>query len=317
MQETRVNKKTLILAALFLTPILFVPQSFASGTTHVSTFAGGAYSITVTSDGNNTSTDLQLDLERNVTFQDASFVIESQSTSVSPGNVWINSSSGDTIWAFSDMGYGNLSHQNTFLSGLTYEAMPLNNSTVGPRFLIPRNASIQSSHANITYTPQIEAQYIPIGAVTAMELGDSNGDNLTDAFVLSVENLTTGVNTGFAVLESNQTSMQYNLTNWTQTCANSDRMRIADMNNDSHDDVVTFSNGSSMMCVHYYNTTTMTYDSYFNLNTTNNPLDVQIADIDGDGYPDFVTIHGPANQGVVSISLFSPLLNLLVRVLIL
>ncbi|MGB0173434.1 MAG: FG-GAP-like repeat-containing protein [Candidatus Poseidoniaceae archaeon] len=306
MQETRVNKKTLILAALFLTPILFVPQSFASGTTHVSTFAGGAHSITVTSDGNNTSADLQLDLERNVTFQDASFVIESLSTSVSPGNVWINSSSGDTIWAFSDMGYGNLSHQNTFLSGWTYEVMPLNNSTAGPRFLIPKNASIQSSHANITYTPQIEAQYIPIGAVTAMELGDSNGDNLSDAFVLSLENLTTGVNTGFAVLESNQTSMQYNLTNWTQTCANSDRMRIADMNNDSHDDVVTFSNGSSMMCVHYYNTTTMTYDSYFNLNTTNNPLDVQIADIDGDGYPDFVTIHGPTNQGVVSVSPFSP-----------
>jgi hypothetical protein len=124
-----------------------------------------------------------------------------------------------------------------------------------------------------------------------------------------MENLTTGVNTGFAVLESNQTSMQYNLTNWTQTCANSDRMRIADMNNDSHDDVVTFSNGSSMMCIHYYNTTTMTYDPYFNLNTSNNPLDVQIADIDGDGYPDFVTIHGSTNQGVVSVSLFYPFTN--------
>tara|TARA_Y100000589_G_scaffold102625_1_gene96844 strand:- start:5508 stop:9815 length:4308 start_codon:yes stop_codon:yes gene_type:complete len=309
MEETRVNKKTLILVALFLTPMFFIPQSFASGTTHVSTFAGGAYSITVTTDGNNTSTDLQLDLERNVTFQDASFVIESQSTSEGPGNVWINSSSGDTIWTFSDVGYGNLSHQNTFTSGLTYETMPLNNSMARPMVLIPRNASIQSSHANITYTPQIEAQYIPIGAVTAMELGDSNGDNLTDAFVLSLENLTTGVNTGFAVVESNQTSMQYNLTNWTQTCANSDRMRIADMNNDSHDDVVTFSNGSSMMCIHYYNTTTMTYDAYFNLNTTNNPLDVQIADIDGDGYPDFVTIHGPTNQGVVSVSLFSPPTN--------
>ena len=76
MQESRVNKKTLILVALFLTPVLFVPQSFASGTTQVSTFAGGANSITVTSDGNNTSTALQLDLERNVTFQDASFVVE-------------------------------------------------------------------------------------------------------------------------------------------------------------------------------------------------------------------------------------------------
>ena len=309
MQETRIKKKSLILVALFLVPILFVPQSFASGTNEINSFAGGASFLTVISDGNNTSTSLQLDLERNVTFQDASFVVQSQSVSETPGSVWINSSSGDTIWTFSDVGYGDLSQQNTFLTGSTYQTISLNNSTARPGILIPRNASIQSSHANITFTPQIEAQYIPVGVVSVMELGDSNGDNLTDAFVLSLENLTTGVNTGFAVLESNQTSMQHNLTNWTQTCANSDRMRIADMNNDSHDDVVTFSNGSSMMCIHYYNTTTMTYDPYFNLNTSNNPLDVQIADIDGDGYPDFVTIHGSTNQGVVSVSLFYPFTN--------
>ena len=309
MQETRLNKKTLILVALFFTPVLFVPPSFASGMNEINSFAGGASVLTIISDGNNTSTSLQLDLERNVTFQDASFVIESQSALEKPGNVWINSTSGDTIWKFSDVGYGDLSHQNTFFHGLTYESMSLNNSTANSRILIPRNASIQSSHANITFTPQIEAQYTPVGVVSVMELGDSNGDNLTDAFVLSLDNLTTGVNTGFAVLESNQTSMLYNLTNWTQTCANSDRMRIADMNNDSHDDVVTFSNGSSMMCIHYFNTTTMAYDSYFNVNTTNNPLDVQIADVDGDGYPDFVTIHGSTNQGVVSVSLFYPVSN--------
>ena len=108
MQESRVNKKTLILVALFLTPVLFVPQSFASGTTQVNTFAGGANSITVTSDGNNTSTTLQLDLERNVTFQDASFVIEGQSAANTPGSVWINSSTGDVIWTYSGAGYGDL-----------------------------------------------------------------------------------------------------------------------------------------------------------------------------------------------------------------
>jgi len=220
MQETRVNKKTLILVALFFTPVLFVPPSFASGMNEINSFAGGASVLTIISDGNNTSTSLQLDLERNVTFQDSSFVIESQSALEKPGNVWINSTSGDTIWKFSDVGYGDLSHQNTFFHGLTYESMSLNNSTANSRILIPRNASIQSSHANITFTPQIEAQYIPVGVVSVMELGDSNGDNLTDAFVLSLDNLTTGVNTGFAVLESNQTSMLYNLTNWTQTCAN-------------------------------------------------------------------------------------------------
>ena len=76
-----------------------------------------------------------------------------------------------------------------------------------------------------------------------MMLGESNGDGMTDAFVFSTVNSTTGVNTAFAVVESNHTTMQYNLSAWTSTCINSDQMRIPDMNNDSYDDVVTFSTG--------------------------------------------------------------------------
>lgn len=306
MQDTRINKKTLILVVLFLTPIFFVPQSFASGTTQVNTFAGGANSITVTSDGNNTSSLLQIDIERNVTFQDASFVVEGQSAADTPGSVWINSSTGDTVWTFSGVGYGDLAHQNTFQTGATFDTIQLNNSSSMPSpILLPKNATIQSSQANITYSPQIDGQYIPVGAVRHMMLGDSNGDDLADAFVFSTTNSTTGVNTGFAVVESNQTTMQYNLTAWTSTCINSDQMRIADMNNDSHDDVVTFSAGSSMMCIHYYNTTTMAYDPSFSVNITSSPIDVQIADMNGDGYPDFITIHGYSGQGLVSLTLFN------------
>ena len=306
MQETRVNKKTLILVALFLTPVLFVPQSFASGTTQVSTFAGGANSVTVLSDGSNTSGMLQLDLERNVTFQDASFVVEGQSAADTPGSVWINSSTGDIIWTYSGAGYGDLAHQNTFQTGSTFDIVQLNNSSSMPSpILLPKNATLQSSQANITYSPQIDAQYVSVGAVQHMRLGESNGDGMTDAFVFSTANSTTGVNTAFAVVESNQTTMQYNLTAWTSTCINSDQMRIADMNNDSHDDVVTFSTGSSMMCIHYFNATTMAYDPSFSVNITSSPIDVQLADMNNDGYPDFVTIHGYSGNGEVSLTLFN------------
>lgn len=306
MQESRLNKKALLLVALFVTPLLFVPQSFASGTTQVNSFTGGAVSITVTSDGNNTSTMLQLDLERNVTFQDASFVVEGQSAAETPGNVWMNSSTGDTIWTYSGIGYGDLAHQNTFQTGSIYDTIQLNNSSGMPSpILLPKNATLQSSQANITYTPEIDGQYVPVGAVRQMMLGDSNADGMTDAFVLSTQNATTGVNAGFAVVESNSTTMQYNLTAWTSTCANSDQMRIADMNNDSHDDVVTFSAGSAMMCIHYFNSTTMAYNPSFSVNITNSPIDVQIADMNGDNYPDFITIHGYSGQGLVSLTLFN------------
>jgi len=311
MQETRVNKKTLILVALFLTPVLFLPQSFASGTTQVSTFAGGTNSITVPSDGNNTSTALQLDLERNVTFQDASFVVEGQSAADTPGSVWINSSTGDIIWTYSAAGYGDLAQQNTFQTGLTYDTIQLNNSSDMPSpILLPKNATLQSSQANITYSPQIDAQYVSVGAVQHMELGDSNGDNLTDAFVFSNSNATTGVNTAFAVVESNQTTMQYALSTWTPTCANSTQMRIADMNNDSHDDVITFASFSSVMCVHFYNSTLQAHEAHFIVNVSSNPLDVQIKDMNYDGYADFVTIHGFIdNEGKVAMTTFDAASN--------
>jgi len=306
MHETRINKKTLILVVLFLTPVLFVPQSFASGTTQINTFAGGANSITVSSDGNNTSSDLQLDIERNVTFQDASFVVEGQSAADTPGSVWINSTTGNTIWTYSGVGYGDLSQQNTFQTGYTYDTLQLNNSSGMPSpILLPKNASIQSSHANITFSPQIDAQYVQVGAVQTMMLGDSNADNLTDAFVFSTDNATTSVNTAFAVVESNQITMQYSLGNWTSTCINSNQMRIADMNNDSYDDVVTFAEGSSMMCIHYYNSSTMAYDAWFAVNITSNPIDVQLGDMNQDGFPDFVSIHGYMGDGLVSLTLFN------------
>ena len=306
MHETRINKKTLILVVLFLTPVLFVPQSFASGTTQINTFVGGANSITVSSDGNNTSNDLQLDIERNVTFQDASFVVEGQSAADTPGSVWINSTSSNTIWTYSGVGYGDLSQQNTFQTGDTYDTLQLNNTSGMPSpILMPKNASIQSSHANITFSPEIDAQYVQVGAVQTMMLGDSNADDLTDAFVFSTDHATTNANTAFAVVESNQSSMQYNLSNWTSTCINSNQMRIADMNNDSYDDVVTFSGGSSMMCIHYFNSTTMTYDAWFAVNITSNPIDVQLGDMNQDGFPDFVSIHGFMGNGLVSLTLFN------------
>ena len=306
MQAARSDKKTLILVMLFITPLLFVPQSFASGTTNVNTFTGSASSITVFSDGNNTSGALQLDLERNVTFQDASFVIEGQSAAPTPGSVWINSTSNDTLWTYSGVGYGDLAHQNTFQTGLAHDSIQLNNSSSMPSpILLPKNATLQSSSANITYSPQIDGQYIQVGAVQHMELGDSNGDGLADAFVFSTSNATTGVNTGFAVVESNQTSMQYNLSAWTSTCINSDQMRIADMNNDSYDDVVTFSAGSSMMCIHHYNASSMTYDAHFSVNITSSPIDVQLADMNDDGYPDFISIHGYFSGGFVSLNVYN------------
>ena len=49
----------------------------------------------------------------------------------------------------------------------------------------------------------------------------------------------------------------------------------------------------------------MAYDPSFSVNITSSPIDVQLADMNGDGYPDLVTIHGFSGQGLVSLTLFN------------
>ena len=310
MDEAQTRRKSLLLVSILLVSVLFISPSTGSAT-QVSTFANNTSSLSISSDGNNTSLSLEIDLERNVTYQDASFMVDSSHASATPGSVYINNSQGNTIWSYSGLGYGDLSHQNSFQTGDTYDLVQLNNSSGMPTpILLPKNASLQTSQMNVTYTPNIEAQYVQVGSIQKMEMGDSNGDSMADAFVLSTQNYSTGVGTGFAVVTSNATTMTYSLSNWTATCQTSGEIRVADMNNDSFDDVVTFSQYNNTMCIHYYNSTTSAYDPYFNINITTFPIDVKLVDMNGDNFSDFLTIHGySGGNGLVALSLFNGTTN--------
>ena len=310
MDEAHTRRKSLLLVSILLASVLFVSPSTGSAT-QVSTFANNTSSLSITSDGNNTSLDLEIDLERNVTYQDASFIVDSSHASATPGSVYINNSQGSTIWSYSGLGYGDLSHQNSFQTGNTYDLIQLNNSSGMPTpILLPKNASLQTSQMNVTYTPNIEAQYVQVGSIQQMEMGDSNGDSMADAFVMSTQNYSTGVGTGFAVVTSNATTMTYNLSSWTATCQTSEQIRVADMNNDSFDDVVTFEQSNQTMCIHYYNSSSSSYDPYFNINITTAPIDVKLADMNGDNFSDFISIHGYfGGNGLVALNLFNGTTN--------
>ncbi len=310
MDETQSRRKSLFLVSILLASVLFISPSTGSAT-QVTTFANNTSSLSISSDGNNTSLSLEIDLERNVTYQDASFIVDSSHASATPGAVYINNTQGNTIWSYSGLGYGDLSHQNSFQTGDTYDLVQLNNSSGMPTpILLPKNASLQTSQMNVTYTPNIEAQFVQVGSIQQMEMGDSNGDSMADAFVMSTQNYSTGVGTGFAVVTSNATTMTYSLSNWTTTCQTSQSLRVADMNNDSFDDVITFEQFNETMCIHYYNSTTSTYDPYFNVNITTAPIDVKLADMNGDNFSDFITIHGySGGNGLVALNLFNGTTN--------
>ena len=305
MDEARTRRKSLFLVSILLASVLFISPSTGSAT-QVSTFANNTSSLSISSDGNNTSLSLEIDLERNVTYQDASFMVDSSHASPTPGSVYINNSQGNTIWSYSGLGYGDLSHQNSFQTGYAYDIVQLNNSTGMPTpILLPKNASLQTSQMNVTYTPNIEAQYVQVGSIQKMEMGDSNGDSMADAFVLSTQNYSTGVGTGFAVVTSNAATMTYSLSNWTATCQTSGEIRVADMNNDSFEDVITFEQFNETMCIHYYNSTSSTYDTYFTVNITTAPIDVQLRDLNGDNFSDFISVHGYFDNGLVAVNAFN------------
>ena len=305
MDETQSRRKSLFLVSILLASVLFISPSTGSAT-QVTTFANNTSSLSISSDGNNTSLSLEIDLERNVTYQDASFIVDSSHASATPGAVYINNTQGNTIWSYSGLGYGDLSHQNSFQTGDTYDLVQLNNSSGMPTpILLPKNASLQTSQMNVTYTPNIEAQFVQVGSIQHMEMGDSNGDSMADAFVMSTQNYSTGVGTGFAVVTSNATTMTYSLSNWTTTCQTSQSLRVADMNNDSFDDVITFEQFNETMCIHYYNSTTSTYDPYFNVNITTTPIDVQLSDLNGDNFSDFISVHGYFDNGLVAVNSFN------------
>ena len=124
MDEAQTRRKSLFLVSILLASVLFVSPSTGSAT-QVSTFTNNTSSISISSDGNNTSLALEIDLERNVTYQDASFVVDSSHASATPGSVYINNSQGNTIWSYSGLGYGDLSHQNSFQTGDTYDLVQL------------------------------------------------------------------------------------------------------------------------------------------------------------------------------------------------
>ena len=309
MHEAGIRRKSLFLVSILLASVLLISPSTGSAT-QVSSFANNASSLSISSDGNNTSLDLEIDLERNVTYQDASFLIDSSHAAATPGSVHINNSQGNVIWSYSGVGYGDLSHQNSFQTGQTYDHVQLNNSTGMPTpILLPKNASLQTSQMNVTYTPNFEAQFVQVGSIQQMEMGNSNNDSMADAFVFSTQNYSTGVGTGFAVVESNATAMTYSLSNWTATCPTSQLIRIADMNNDSFDDVITFEQFNETMCIHYYNSTSSTYDAYFTVNITTAPIDVQLRDLNGDNYSDFISVHGYFDNGLVAVNTFDATTN--------
>ena len=110
-----------------------LPVGFASASgesTTIDTFSGGFATETVTLQGGAIDNSTTIDVARNVTFSSVSLHIEVDASDASPGKVWIDiDEDGIFEWEFTDTGYGNIGHQNTFYHGAEWSTVSSNGSS--------------------------------------------------------------------------------------------------------------------------------------------------------------------------------------------
>ena len=298
MQRHKRGAVFLFIALLVLNSWATVLVSANGRAGSVNVFAGGFSTIQIDLQGTTVDNTTAIDIPRNVTFDTASFLIKADAGDTSPGSVWLDiDQDGSHEWAFDGAGYGNLAHQNTFNDSSTYKVMPTytaqnspSNWTTSDPILLPHSATLFTADLNMSFTPQIGGGMLQLGQLTDMASGDFNNDSNSDVVIISSSNNTTGVGTAISFVSWNATSGLTNST-WTSTCDNATYSDIADLNNDSFDDVATFSLSDDLACVHMTNATTGLPGPALEVKLYGNTRVAGFADFTADGFADLISIH--------------------------
>ena len=280
----------LIFLLLFQT-LALMPAAANPTSGTVNTFDGGQASPTLTLTGGQVDTSLGIEVPRNVTFDSASFLVSANDEVATPGQVYIDiGQDGIKEWAFEGPGYGNLGHQNSFFNGNTSVDFHSTGMTMSPRVFLPFGASVDSADVNVSFAPEVNGGLLPIGSVDDYTSGDVDNDTLPEVVVLSRDSNTTGFNAALMIVDWTLNA-GLNTSSWVQTCNGSSEVATADFNGDGHDDLVAFSYGSDLACVHIMNAVTGAIGAAQSIDLYSNSIFASAGDFDLDGYADLVSIH--------------------------
>lgn len=290
---------SLSIVTILLLSILPISPALANQSGGVlSTFSGGLPTADINLNGNVTNSSFGIDIPRNSTFVSAQFSVEIQSTDISPGQVWIDhAQDGQYEWAFAGVGYGDIGHQNEFVSGFSTDSVSVNsNSSRSTEFYMPFNASVAESAVEISFSPQLHSNFLPINSVIDVISSDIDGDGTDEAVILVDDYAVTGFNnSAWSVLDWTQNN-GFAFSNWTSTCTNVTKLESADFNNDSKDDILGVAISEDLACLHLSNQTGFAVQA--NYSTANGLIALKIGDFTRDGTPDLVSVH---SNGVFSV----------------
>ena len=280
----------------------------SANSTPIATFSTGSAeeTMTITNGQHNT---VGFELERNTTVTTSSFFIKPDSSGTSPGALSMDiDQDGFPEWSFNQTGYGDFGHQNEFASGQVnftqFFSPNLANSGVldSPDFLLPYGTTVTDSSIGIHFSPTLSGGFFPLGFIEATDQGDFNNDSNEDFVFLSTSNTSTqGNGTAFTTV-SYDAQIGLHFSGWNPTCTDATDVFAGDINGDDYDDVITYSSDDDELCIHFHNSTTMTFDPFVNLTHSSDVVALDFLDLNGNGVDNFVSIR---TGGKVSLDQFN------------
>ena len=128
----------------------------------VDTFSNGSQSNVITLAGGVVDSSSAIELDQNITVQDARFDVEYVHTDDSPGQIWLDiDEDGYKEWAFEGLGAGDIGNQNTFSNGSTWASAQYDDlNQLAPEFKIPSDADLKYSYFNATFESDLEGSML-------------------------------------------------------------------------------------------------------------------------------------------------------------
>jgi len=294
------NRTSTILVLFFLVfaqsgAMLSASANGQAGT--VNLFSNGSAALTIPLVAQQTNTNASLEVPRNVTFQNAEFVLEINEELSTPGQVFLDiNQDGTKEWAYEGQGFGDLGIQTVFANNNSVESiLSMGNSSSSP-FYIPVNSTLGSASINASFTTEIPAGLLPTGTLTAFELSDIDNDTLEEVIVFSLDQSTTGYQSAISVVDYNSSS-GLNISSWVPTCGTATSISVGDFNADNYSDVISVAPADDRICLHLYDVNSSRLGNATPISLYGNLLSATVGDIDNDGDDDVISIH---ENGVTS-----------------
>ena len=258
----------------------------------VDAFSNGSQSNVITLAGGFSDSSSAIELDRNITVQDARFDIKYAHADDSPGQIWLDvDEDGYKEWAFEGLGAGNIGQQNTFSNGSTWANAPYDGiNQQAPEFKIPSDADLKYSYFNATFESELGDGFHSVGRISDIASGDVDADSNHEAILLSHDSVITGFDAAISYIDWNPVT-GITFSPWFETCNQATELSVADVNGDNKADIATISLDENKVCLHLYDKITGDYTPPSNTTVSGSTVKAGLSDLDGDGSADILSIR--------------------------